>query len=196
MKLYGTVTSPFVRRVRVVAAELGVSVELFDTSNDAGQMALAEVTPLKKVPTAVLDGETVFDSRVINEQLFRRHGQGPFRALGTDVEDWNMLNAIDGALESGIRTFYFRRDGMALDATPYLIKEQSRVIATMAWIASRLRGGQTTRHSGLGYPELALLTALDWFKFREVYDWQKDARFGEFAAAWRDRPSFAATAPR
>ena len=50
MKLYGTTTSPFVRRVRVVAAEVGEPVELVNTAPDIGQAQLREVSPIRKVP--------------------------------------------------------------------------------------------------------------------------------------------------
>ena len=42
MKLFGSTTSPFVRRVRVVAAELGEPVDRIDTAAEAGQAALRE----------------------------------------------------------------------------------------------------------------------------------------------------------
>src|SRR6185436_16549189 len=74
MKLYGTTTSPFVRRVRVVAAEVGEQVERIDTASDAGQAKLREVSPIRKVPVAVIDGRTIYDSRVINEWLTTTRG--------------------------------------------------------------------------------------------------------------------------
>ena len=55
MKLYGTTTSPFVRRVRVVAAEVGEPIEIIDTATDAGQAKLREVSPIRKVPVAVIE---------------------------------------------------------------------------------------------------------------------------------------------
>src|SRR5690606_5704652 len=69
MKLYGTTTSPFVRRVRVVAAEVGEPVERIDTAPEAGQAALREVSPIRKVPVAVIDGRTLFDSHTIIDWL-------------------------------------------------------------------------------------------------------------------------------
>ena len=59
MKLYGTTTSPFVRRVRAVAAEIGEPVELVNTASDAGQAQLREVSPIRKVPVAVIDGRRI-----------------------------------------------------------------------------------------------------------------------------------------
>jgi glutathione S-transferase len=57
IELFGTVTSPYVRRVRIVAHELGVSVARTDTADAPGQAALRAFNPLWKVPAARLDGE-------------------------------------------------------------------------------------------------------------------------------------------
>ena len=85
MKLYGTTTSPFVRRVRVVAAEVGEPVERIDTAPDAGQAQLREVSPIRKVPVAVIDGRTIYDSRVINEWLTTTRG---FHGLAPAHDRW------------------------------------------------------------------------------------------------------------
>ncbi|HTL38522.1 MAG TPA: glutathione S-transferase N-terminal domain-containing protein [Kofleriaceae bacterium] len=66
MKLYGTTTSPFVRRVRVVAAEVGESVDLLNTAPPDGQAKLRAISPIWKVPVAVVDapvagGLTLYD---------------------------------------------------------------------------------------------------------------------------------------
>ena len=74
MKLYGTTTSPFVRRVRIVAAELGEPIDRVDTAPEAGMAALREVSPIRKVPVAVIDGRTLFDSRVIIDWLVTTRG--------------------------------------------------------------------------------------------------------------------------
>jgi len=86
MRLYGTTTSPFVRRVRVVALELGVPVELVSTATPQGDAELRRYTPLWKIPTAVFTeapGERViWDSHAIIASLIQRHGYGPLRPDG------------------------------------------------------------------------------------------------------------------
>ena len=74
MKLYGTTTSPFVRRVRVIAAEIGEPVDRVDTATDAGMAQLREVSPIRKVPVAVLGERTIFDSRAIVETITIERG--------------------------------------------------------------------------------------------------------------------------
>jgi glutathione S-transferase len=72
MRLLTSPTSPFARKIQVLALELGLSVEVVNlatlpTKTDAG---LKSANPLGKLPTLILDsGETLFDSRVISEYL-------------------------------------------------------------------------------------------------------------------------------
>src|SRR5262245_3502174 len=126
MKLFGTTTSPFVRRVRIVAAELGEPIEWVNTATDAGQVALREISPIRKVPVAIVDGRTVFDSRVIIEWLTTTRG---YSALVPPRDRWrerNQLNAIDEALMSVIQLFSMRRDGVAIDGNPYEKRQLDR----------------------------------------------------------------------
>ncbi len=82
MKIYGTTTSPFVRRVRVVAQELGEPIERVDTATEAGMAELRGVSPIRKVPVAIVDGAPVFDSRAITRALVARHGAWGTRDRG------------------------------------------------------------------------------------------------------------------
>lgn len=70
MKLIGSLTSPFVRKVRIVMAEkkIDYEFELDDVWSDSVQVG--QVNPLGKVPCLVMeDNSAVFDSRVIVEYL-------------------------------------------------------------------------------------------------------------------------------
>jgi glutathione S-transferase len=69
MKLLGSLTSPYVRKVRIVLAEkrLDYQLELEDVWNSDH---ILESNPLGKVPCLVMEGgEAVFDSRVIVEYV-------------------------------------------------------------------------------------------------------------------------------
>lgn len=70
MKLIGTLTSPFVRKVRIVLVEKRIDYEFeIDIPWNEGTQ-VGHFNPLGKVPVLVLDdGEAVFDSRVIVEYL-------------------------------------------------------------------------------------------------------------------------------
>ena len=189
MKLYGTTTSPFVRRVRVVAEEIGEPVERIDTAPDAGQAQLREVTPIRKVPVAIVDGRTIFDSRVIIDYLTTTRGWGPIAPPHDRWREQNLLNAIDAALEAVISLFYLRRDGVAVDGTPFAARQLERTDAIFTWLAPQL----STETFGL--PEISTVAALDWMDFRQSYDTKRAAGLARVRETWSTRPSMAATRP-
>ncbi|NVB84057.1 MAG: glutathione S-transferase family protein [Kofleriaceae bacterium] len=195
MKLYGTTTSPFVRRVRVVAAEVGVEVDRLDTATDAGQEALREVSPIRKVPVAVIDGRTIYDSRVIIDWLVTTRSWGGLAPPRDRWHEQNLVNAIDAALDSVIQLFYLRRDGVAIDGTPYADRQLARTDAIFAWLATQLAPDKRSFTGAFGLPELALITALDWMDFRKTYPTERAHGVEGVRAAWKDRPSLASTRP-
>lgn len=74
MKLLYTKRSPFARKVRVIALEKDIPLDLVDEDLQKKSQRLLEANPLGKVPTLVLDnGTTIFDSPVICQYLDGLH---------------------------------------------------------------------------------------------------------------------------
>ncbi|HUP08184.1 MAG TPA: glutathione S-transferase N-terminal domain-containing protein, partial [Caldimonas sp.] len=72
MKLIGSLTSPYVRKVRIVMAEKKLDYQ-FELEDVWASDAILKSNPLGKVPCLVMEGgEAVFDSRVIVEYLDTR----------------------------------------------------------------------------------------------------------------------------
>jgi glutathione S-transferase len=70
MKLLYTKRSPYARKVRVIALEKNIPLDLIDEDLQKKSQRLLDANPLGKVPTLVLDnGTTVFDSPVIGQYL-------------------------------------------------------------------------------------------------------------------------------
>lgn len=189
MKLYGTTTSPFVRRVRVVAQEVGEPIDRIDTATDDGQAALREVSPIRKVPVALIDGRTNFDSRAIIDWLTTTRGWGTLAPPRDRWRELNVVNALDAAIESAMSLFYLRRDGVAIDGTPFAVRQLERTDAILAWVAPQL-SAQT-----FGLAELTCVCALEWMDFRQSYDTRRATALDSVRAAWRERPSLATTRP-
>jgi glutathione S-transferase len=194
MKLYGTTTSPFVRRARVVAAELGVAYDFVNTAADAGQGELRDRSPIWKVPVAEVDGRTLFDSRVIIDWLITTRGWGPLRPPRDPWQDANLVNAIDAALDSAIQLFYVRREGIDLMTIPFGPRQFDRIASIFEWLAGELPAHDPAR--GLGVAELSLACTLDWMDFRDAYPTARHADdFAELRKTLGARPSLAATRP-
>ena len=194
MKLYGTTTSPFVRRVRVVAIEVGEPVDRIDTAPDAGQAELREVSPIRKVPVAVIDGRTLFDSRAIIDYLTTMHGWGELAPARDRWREANLVNAIDAALDAVVQLFYLRRDGVAIDGTPYATRQMERADAIFGWLGKQVTNASFS--TGFGLAELSLVCALDWMDFRNTYPTQTLTALSAIRGVWHERPAMVATRPQ
>ena len=70
MKLIGSTTSPYVRKVRIVLAEKKLDYQFVQDNVWGDDTTVTASNPLCKVPCLVMEGgEAVFDSRVIVEYL-------------------------------------------------------------------------------------------------------------------------------
>lgn len=196
MKLFGTKTSPFVRRVRVVAAELGVDVDLVDTNTEAGEAALREVSPIQKVPVAVLEDRTIFDSRVIIDWLTTTYGFGAMAPPRDRWREHNLVNAIDAALDSVIQLYYLRSDGVACDGTEFARRELERTAAIFNWLVPQVDAATGSFSGGFGLPELSLICALDWMDLRGTYPTSDVPGLTSVRERWAPRSTVAATHPR
>ncbi len=195
MKLYGTSTSPFVRRVRIVAAEVGEAVERVDTATEEGQAELRALTPIRKVPVASLDGRTLFDSRTIVDWLVTTRGWGAIQPPRDPWIEANLLNAIDAALDAVIQLFYLRRDGVAIDGTPYAERQLARADAIFLWLGTQLAHDRCGFGPALGLAEISLVCALDWMDFRQTYPTERAKTVQGVRNAWKKRASLVATRP-
>ncbi len=107
MKLYGSPTSPYTRKVRAVALELDIELELERVDVYAMTSIFGSINPLHRIPTLRLDnGEVLFDSRVICEYLIAEENSPLLAAAGS--ERWKMLQLQalgDGVLDAAVPWF-------------------------------------------------------------------------------------------
>lgn len=105
MKLIGSVTSPYVRKVRIVMAEKKLDYQFLLEDVWAENSSISLSNPLGKVPCLIMEGgDAIFDSRVIVEYLDALSpvgklipAQGRERA---EVKTWEAL--ADGVMEAAL----------------------------------------------------------------------------------------------
>ncbi len=196
LTVYGTTTSPYVRRVRVIAHELGVDVDLVGSADPDGQARMRAINPVWKVPTATIGELSMLDSTTICEYLLSNRGPGPMaRFRGDNVHERNLLTVIDGSLDALINGFYLARDGVTPESSAYARKQQERAHSAMTWLEQWVTGPWLSQVQQLGLPEVAMVTTLDWMRFRNTYDVSKHPKLVELAEHWAQRESFATTVP-
>jgi len=203
MKLIGSTTSPYVRKVRVVLAEKKLDYRFVEEDVWAAETTIAAANPLGKVPCLVMDGaDAMFDSRVIVEYLDTLSPVGKLiPASGrerAEVKTWEAL--ADGLLDAAIlvrleRTFAGRSEGERSQA--WIERQLAKVHAALR--AMSLGLGEKAFCSGihLSLSDVAVGCALGWLEFRfPEITWREEyanlARLQDKLAA---RPSFADTVP-
>jgi glutathione S-transferase len=105
MKLLGSTSSPYVRKVRVVMAEKKLDYVLIPEDVWAADTTIGEANPLGKVPCLVMEGaEALFDSRVIVEYLDTLSPVGKLiPSVGrerAEIKTWEAL--ADGLMDAAI----------------------------------------------------------------------------------------------
>lgn len=105
MKLIGSTTSPYVRKVRVVMAEKKLEYAFVTEDVWGDTTTISTANPLGKVPCLIMEGaEALFDSRVIVEYLDTLSPVGKLiPAVGrerAEIKTWEAL--ADGVLDAAI----------------------------------------------------------------------------------------------
>lgn len=202
MKLIGAVTSPYVRKVRIVMAEkkLEFNLELADVwkSDD-----ILQSNPLGKIPCLVMEGgEAVFDSRVIVEYLDTLSPVGKLiPAAGrerAEVRTWEAL--ADGVLDAAIlarleATWPGRTEAQRSQA--WIDRQLSRVDAALAALSSGLGDKPWCVGNHMSLADIAVGCAVDYLSFRfPQIDWRtRHPNLARLADKLATRPSFIESAP-
>src|SRR2546427_6785427 len=143
MKLIGSLTSPYVRKVRVVMAEKKLDYQL-ELEDVWASEHILESNPLGKVPCLVMEGgEAVFDSRVIVEYVDTLSPVGrliPERGRErAEVRTWEALG--DGLLDAAIlarleKTWSGRDDAQRSQA--WMDRQMTKVRTSLAAMSKGL----------------------------------------------------------
>ena len=184
MRVLGTTTSPYARKVRVLLNAIGRPYEFLDIRSEPGATALKAAAPLGKIPVLVTDEGTVIpDSSLISAWLWANHAPA-LREAGWDLDpqafaDRGLQTVVEGALDAAINHRYLRLDGFV--ETGYIAKQRQRVERVMTWLDERVVFKQP-----LGASALSLGCALDWIAFRDVLDLNNWPALSSFRQGWKD----------
>lgn len=176
MKLYGSTTSPYVRKVRLVALEKKIDLEFILDHNQMPDYQAGRLNPLGKVPLLQLDENTViFDSPVIAEYI---DNLSPNRKLIPNtsrermmVKRWEAL--CDGICDAAIMiVMENRREKFKIE--PAVIAAQTQKIENgLAFCAKELGKHEYCFGNQITLADLALITMLDYLAFRmPQIDWR------------------------
>jgi glutathione S-transferase len=199
VKLLWSSRSPFVRKVVVVAHELGIADKIaLERVNVTSKETNAEVmrfNPLNKIPTLLLDdGSVMIDSPVIAEYLDETFGKGEL--FGRDTARRWQIRRLH-ALSDGIMGFNISRLGEKARG------EQASEAFAAAFLAKTnatldLLEGETNSLAPLTIGSIAVAVALAHLDFRFAEDGWRDRRpkLAAWQAGFAERRSMRATEPK
>lgn len=198
MKLYCSKTSPYARKVRVVAHELGLSDLIEEIICDPFEASpeLLAANPLSRIPTLITErGEALPDSTLIIEYLQTR-GRG-LTALPRGSRRWSALRraqVAEGVIDAAFATVIEKRRPEGIRHVAFLDRKADvirRSIAVLDLEAAELSSEapsvvEITTGVALAYLDLRL-PYIEWRKGHEPLD--------RWFTAFAQRPSMLATEP-
>lgn len=200
MKLIGSLTSPYVRKVRVVMAEkkLECQFELEDVWSPDTE--IQTYNPLGKVPCLIMeDGGALFDSRVIVEYL---DTLSPYNRLipqaGREraaVRCWEAL--ADGVLDAAVTVFKERQRPTEQISQAWIDRHLGKINASLKAMSEALGDQAFCRGTGVSLADIAVGCALAYlnFRFAEIQWRSTYPNLATLHDKMTTRPSFTDTAP-
>ena len=172
MKLIGSSSSPYVRKVRIFMAEKKLDYQYATDNVWAADNQIRESNPLGKVPCLIMEGaEALFDSRVIVEYLDTLSPVGKLiPSVGrerAEVKTWEAL--ADGVLDAAVLArLEATWDGRtkAQRSQVWIDRQLEKVSASLKAMAKGLGDKPFCSGIHLSLADIAVGCALGYLEFR------------------------------
>lgn len=189
MKLYGSTTSPYVRRLRYWLADRPYEFVNMDIFGPEGRKQLKAKNPTLKIPMLEDEGQIIFDSNVIFRYLNQKFGNAPL-----SWEQENQLTLINAANDSLVELLLCNRSNLDTKSDTLFFKLQhERVGEVFAELNRQLDAGAL---SDWNYVTLSLYSLLDWCLFRHLFPLDHYPALRAFHKAHQQDPWAIKTDPR
>lgn len=199
MKLIGSKTSPFVRKVRVLLAEKQLPHEFVEDSAWNADTKVPSYNPLNKVPALRLDdGESIYDSAVIAEYLDGISGGEYLPRPPAERARVKCHEALgDGIADAAITAFLERKRDAARQDAAWITRQMDKVNMGISSLASTLGSKPYLGGLQMNLGDIACACGLFWVEFRmpELRWRDQYPNLKAWAERMESRPSFAATKP-
>lgn len=201
MKLIGSLTSPYARKVRIVLAEKKIEYDFEVDSPWLAESKVPSINPLGKIPVLLLDDETpLFDSRVIveyidnvtpNAKLFPT----PNRER-TEVKRWEAL--ADGICDAAAAAFLEAKRPENERSDAWIARQRDKIARGLDFMAKEYGEKAHCMGTHFSLADIAVGCALGYLAFRfPDIDWREShPNLARLYDKLMQRPSFADSVPR
>lgn len=184
--LIGSLTSPFVRRVRMLLEGIPFELKELNIYEAEDGLQLNKVNPVNQIPVLLDNEKKIWDSRVIFNYLNQKHK--------FQNHDWNFennLTAIEGAMNAGVSLFQLKRSGININEQYMVISRyRDRMDSVLDYFKPYLE------NEGLkewNYLTMSIYSFLDWGTYREMVNITNRPECKKFLDAHAERESVKST---
>lgn len=200
MKLLYTLNSPYARKVRIVALEKHIDIELQEVVLADPDCPVKNYNPLGKVPVLVLDdNDSVYDSKVIVEYLDNRAPGTHLIPIDNTskmaVRRWEAL--ADGICDAAIAAMLEARRDEAQQSQVNIDKQLAKVVLGLEVLNLDITKKKWCVNETFSLADIALGCMLGYLDLRfKSLQWQdKFPNLAKHYSVLVKRPSFKQTMP-
>ena len=200
MKLLYTPNSPYARKVRVVAIEKHIDMQLEEVVLGAPDSPVAQYNPLGKIPVLILEDDTaLYDSRVIIEYLDTLTPVTKLMPsevqLRIDVIRWGAL--ADGICDATVAIMLEQRKQAAQQSESFIAKQYAKVTNGLAALNKDINKKKWCVNETFSLADIAVGCMLGYLELRlSDLDWQNQyPNLAKHYTILSKRPSFKETEP-
>ena len=170
MKLVGSYTSPFVRKISILLLEKGIAFEFVNEQPYNAENGVAQFNPLGKVPALVTDdGECWFDSPII-AQYIEQLGVAPVMVPHDPLAALKVrqLEALaDGIMDAGLTSVRELARPAAQQSEAEVLRQRQKISRSLDALESYLGDG-TLKTDTLNLATIAIACAIGYLNFRRI----------------------------
>jgi len=200
MKLLYTVNSPYARKVRIVAMEKHIDLEMREVVLSDPENPVSQYNPLGKVPVLVMDDdEALYDSRVIVEFLDHRtpvaHLIPQDNTSKIAVRRWEAL--ADGICDAAVAAMMEQRKPAEQQSQAIIDKQLGKVTAGLERLNADIAKKKWCVNETFSLADIALGCSLGYVDLRHKHlNWQDNyPALAKHYSILIKRPSFKETMP-
>ena len=199
MKLVGSYTSPFVRKLSILLLEKGITFEFINELPYNADNGVAQFNPLGKVPVLVTEvGECWFDSPIIAEYI-ELMNVAPAMLPRDPLESLRVrkIEALaDGIMDAGLVSVREQARPAAQQSEDELLRQREKINRSLDVLEGYLVDG-TLKTDTVNLATIAIACAVGYLNFRRVAPgWSVDRpHLVKLVENLFSRESFARTEP-
>ncbi|HGH3374419.1 TPA: glutathione S-transferase [Kluyvera cryocrescens] len=170
MKLVGSYTSPFVRKISILLLEKGIAFEFVNEQPYNAENGVAQFNPLGKVPALVTDdGECWFDSPIIAQYI-------ELLGIAPDMVPHDPLAALkvrqleslaDGIMDAGLASVRELARPAAQQSESEVLRQRQKISRSLDALEGYLADG-TLKPDTLNLATIAIACAIGYLNFRRI----------------------------